>query len=741
MSAEAKTALELRWSRHELEPVFGPLNGRKAWHRLEERVSKLNRQGRLCGVRVNAAREDEALSLAARDGEGLDRFRRGLDAASGRVQRAFGRMIADGLADGGPGALGECLARQRGEVVRLAREPLRLFAELAPLSGSVFIDPPFRSISGPAKTRNAVEEILAEVSSPGGRSVLVYGPSGVGKSTLSGEVFRRLQAAPGAGWSHPIFVPAATVRQAQSGGVDWEAVPGVPAGLGGRFETLFKEGRLLIFLDGLDENLRLTDLSDPAVWSFWGMASRNRCVLTCRDRFYNYRFVCSPIERIFAGTLRVLELPCWTPKEAKALYAAIMERGRGVAPARRIVDGLGHLSRLAPEVLQEKMASFSITGLSAWNFAIYFTLHNGGKFPRNEYEILEYFVEQALRWEKGKAREAEPLPIEVLRGLLVRLGRNADGERNGRKSWRIVPEAILEVAGRYYPFLLERKKDLFAALREIPFLTYQGDTGAFHLDYRLGCFFAAKNLVSMGLQGDVERLREECQAPISFQTFSFLLQAFSGFDDEAKRIYFATSKSVFEESARLYAHDPAAQHAKCMYEMLEPLGNLGWPPADDFLRGVAARPRDYPELVNLGAARAVAYAGDHCGVDAYIRRLKRDKGARQTNRNYYLHWIWLANEYARAETSDGIAPPSPEAWDRIARWFVQKLTTSDYKALRHIQLFTFIDLLQTFGRGNLERGALRAVAESLRRESSGWSRDARADLAAFDRLVSRLDRD
>jgi len=321
----------------------------------------------------------------------------------------------------------------------------------------------------------------------------------------------------------------------------------------------------------------------------------------------------------------------------------------------------------------------------------------------------------------------------------VRLARSADGERNGRKSWRIVPEAILQVAGRYYPFLLERKNELFAALREIPFLTYEGDTGAFHLDYRLGCFFAAKNLVALGLQGDAERLREESQASISFQTFSFLLQAFAGFDDEAKARFFETARRMFEESARLYARDGAAVHARCMYEFLEPLGNLGWAPAHEFLRGVAARPRDYPELVNLGIARAVAYAGDHASVDAYVRRLKRDKTARRINRNYYVRWLWAPGDWT-GEAREDVPPPTPEAWDRIARWFAQKLTTGDYKALRHIQLFTFTDLLESLGRGGLEKGALRAVAESLRRESSGWSRDARADLAVFSRLAARLDR-
>jgi len=385
------------------------------------------------------------------------------------------------------------------------------------------------------------------------------------------------------------------------------------------------------------------------------------------------------------------------------------------------------------------MASFQITGLTAWNFAVYFALHNKGKFPRNEYEILEYFVEQTLRWEKGKTRDGEPLPVEILRGLLVRLGRSADGERNGRKSWRITPDAIIEVAGRYYPFLLERKVQLFSALREIPFLEYEAETGAFHLDYRLGCYFAAKNIVTMALQADAAHLREECTHTISFQTFSFLLQAFAGFDDDARGRFYETGRRMFEDSARLHAREGGAKHIQCMYEILEPLGNLKWPPADDFIRRLAEKPGDYPELVNLAGARAVAYAGDRNGVDTYIRRLRKDKAARQVNREYYLHWLWLGHEYAGVEAGPAQKRVSIEGWERTSRWFVQKLATDDFKALRHIQLFTYLDLLKEFGALGLEKGSLRAAVEKLKRESSEWSADARTDLAEFAKLSARLD--
>lgn len=731
-------AVVLRWAKSELEPVFGPLGTKKAWHRVEERVSKLNQDGKRHGVRFQASFDDGSLTLVARDVEGLAEFRARLDKATGRVQRAFGALILKGAGDGGPKAMAESLALQRQEVLRLAREPLRPFADLAPITDTVFIDPPFRA-AHQAKGSTAVGSILAEVSAPGPGSLLIVGPSGVGKSTLVGEAFRRLQAAPAAGWSHPVFVPASSLSFGPTGEVEWERLPGVTAGLGTRLDGLFKEGRLLVFLDGLDENLRLMDLSVPAVWAFWGMASRNRCVITCRDRFYNYRFLCSPVERIFGGTMKTMTLPLWGPHEARALYAAIAERGRSVPRAKTLIEGLDHLSRLTPEVLRDKMASFQVTGLTAWNFALYFALHNGGKFPRNEFEILDYFVDQVLRWEKSKSRDAEPLPIDVLRGLLVRLGRSADGDRNGRKSWRITPETIIEVAGRHYPFLLERKNDLFAALRQIPFLEYEGETGAFHLDYRLGCFFTAKNIVAMGLQDDVERLREECQSPISFQTFVFLLQAFRAFDDESKRRFFATGRKVFEESARLHRLEGGEKHAQCMYEVLEPLGNLDWKPAAEFLAAIARRPGDYPEIVNLSCARAVGYAGDADMVDAYIRRLKRDAAARQVNRNYYLHWLWLGGEYSIEKGRDGMKRLNPEGWERISRWFVQKLTTADFKALRHIQLFTFADLLKQLGPGTLERGVLRDVAEKLKREAGDWSAEARADLADFSRLAVKLE--
>lgn len=730
--------VELRWTREELEPHFGALGGKKAWHRLEERISKLNLDGKRYGVRIVASQDEGILTVSAKQAQTLEAFREKLDAAPGRVQRSFGKLIASGTGGGGPQAMGQCVDRQREAVARRANEPLKLFSDLAPLPGSVFIDPPFRWGDAPGKG-GALQAVLSEAASPSGGSMIVVGPSGIGKSTLAGEAFRRLQSAPGAGWSHPLFVPASDVQFGPSGEVEWEKLPGVPAGLGGRLETLFKEGRLLLILDGLDENLRLQDLSNPAAWSFWGMASRNRCILTCRDRFYNYRFAFSPVERIFGGGLKIMSLPAWGPAEAKALFGGIAERGQGAPKARSLVEGLTHLSRLPPDFLREKMASFQITGLTAWNFAVYFALHNKGKFPRNEYEILEYFVEQTLRWEKGKTREGDPLPVEILRGLLVRLGRSADGERNGRKSWRVTPDAILEVVGRYYPFLLERKVQLFAELRRIPFLEYEPETGAFHLDYRLGCYFAAKNVVVLGLQGDAAGLREECLSPMSFQSFNFLIQAFAGFDDDSRRKFFESAKRVFEDVRRDYERDKSERLARAMCELFEPLGCLGSPEAGEFLREISARPGDFPELVNFNCARGIAYAGDRAAVDAYVRRLKKDRAARRFNSEYYLHSLWLSAEYTIQSGRGDQRRVSLEKWERQSRWFVQKLTTDDYKDLRHIQLYTFTDLLRTLGSGSLERGALRGVAESLRRESSEWSAGARADLAEFTKLSGRLD--
>ncbi len=730
--------VELRWTREELEPHFGALGGRKAWHRLEERISKLNLDGRRYGVRLVASYDEGVLTVSAKQAQALEAFREKLDAAPGRVQRSFGKLIGSGTGGGGPQAMGLCVERQREAVARFAHEPLKLFSELAPLPGSVFIDPPFRMGETPGKG-GALQVVLTEAASPSGGSMLIVGPSGIGKSTLAGEVFRRLQAAPGAGWSHPLFVPAADIQFGPTGEVEWEKLPGVPAGLGLRLEVLFKEGRLLLILDGLDENIKLLDMSIPAAWSFWGMASRNRCILTCRDRFYSARFAFSPAERIFGGGLKIMSLPPWGAAEAKALFGGIAERGQGAPKARALVEGLSHLSRLSPDFLRDKMASFQITGLTAWNFAVYFALHNKGKFPRNEYEILEYFVEQTLRWEKGKSREGEPLPVEILSGLLVRLGRSADGERNGRKSWRITPDAILEVVGRYYPFLLERKIQLFSALRQIAFLEYEAETGAFHLDYRLGCYFAAKNIVMMALQADADHLREECQHTLSFQTFSFLLQAFTGFDDESRGRFYETGRRMFEDSARLYRSEGGQKHIQCMYEILEPLGNLHWPKADEFLRWLSEHPKDYPELVSLACARAVAYSGDHAAVDAYIRRLKKDRNARQVNRNYYLDWLGGSGSSPVYSVHADQKRVNLESWERKSRWFSQKLKEDDYKALRHIQLYSFADLLRTLGSGSLERGTLFKTAESLRRESADWSADARADLSDFAKLAGKLD--
>ena len=179
------TRIELRWTREELEPHFGALGGRKAWHRLEERISKLNLDGRRYGVRIVASHDEGVLTVSAKQAQALETFREKLDAAPGRVQRSFGKLIGSGTGGGGPQAMGLCVERQREAVARLAHEPLKLFSELAPLPGSVFIDPPFRMGETPGKG-GALQVVLAEAASPSGGSLLIVGPSGIGKSTLVG---------------------------------------------------------------------------------------------------------------------------------------------------------------------------------------------------------------------------------------------------------------------------------------------------------------------------------------------------------------------------------------------------------------------------------------------------------------------------------------------------------------------------------------------------------------------------
>jgi hypothetical protein len=316
--------------------------------------------------------------------------------ARGRIQRNVASLIESRLGQEQASAQAKSFRQRHREAVKAAKDHgLPTMFKVGPALSAVFLDPPFRLEPAAGRAASAVAALQANAAL-GGKSLVVLGPSGIGKTRLLREA---LVSLPSSGTLTPVFVPAALVGWTAGGAVmDWTAIPGVSAEDFRHLEALAREGKLAIFLDGLDENPALLETSVPGVAAFWSVLSRNRCFITCRTKFYQQHFIGSAAGRLLGDPLGELTLLDWPVEKAQSLYRKIAAQD---VPEGSSLRCLEHLTRLAPGELAKKMRGFELTALSAWAYALIFASHPGGRFPDNEYAVWDGLFDMFTQWERG----------------------------------------------------------------------------------------------------------------------------------------------------------------------------------------------------------------------------------------------------------------------------------------------------------------------------------------------------
>ncbi len=682
--------MELKISKDALTPLFGRLEENRNWHRLEERVSKFRKNAKSLGVDLKASRGDQVLVFSAKNAENLNHFQRHLAAQVGPVQRGLARLMSE---RGRNDLLSECLKRQVAEF-SAPHGPFRNLPGIAQLAGSIFIDPPFElnHAKTPPNSR-AIDLMEVEIGKEDGKSWMVIGASGVGKSSLLREIFKNVAKYPFD--KRPIFIPAQTLRFHETS-IRWADIPGISPEAGERLEAMSRDGRLLIVLDGIDENLGLFELDNPSCWAFWGIASRNQIIMSCRDRVHLEKFQFSPIERIFNGDLATMTLKSWGFKESRELYGKIAEKSKSISA----------LVSLPDQVLAEKLSQFSVGGLTAWAYAVDVAMNPSGKLPRNEYEALDLMVGHILRWERGRTAI---ISEEILLGLLMRIARgNFSGPEQG-KTGQVPTSLVVNVLREDYPFLANKSDLVFNALGQLPFMSYDGENGIFEIEYRVACFLAARNLARLLKNEDALGLSSAIQYPFPDLVWRRLIMRCSMLTEEEKERFFIVGRRAFEDCLRSTPKDSIQWTQQNFSRILRIIASLGLNESTEFIEAIMCR-QDISEFAKALCIEGLASSNPSV-VIKYVNRLKKDSQARKNHRNFYLYWIGDGELTSNADKY-GNLQVKVKSWRDTAVWLMGELENAE-RALHPLYIFTLKDMVNAFGMPRLHPNELNKILSYL----------------------------
>lgn len=625
-------------------------------------------------------------------------FSRIMASKRGRAQRTLGLYLStklNGCAD--PDAPLKTFAkRQIGEVSS------HYFPEARFIPGfnleSFWISPPYAMYSAaPADFKNLkdLSETIADLSFKIlSKSVLLVGQAGAGKTAALFRVFSKTI-------KHyqdkkidifPVFVPATSLRFSKDNPyICWDSLPGAPSLCPERLETLMREGKLFLFIDGLDEKIESARFENPSVAEFWRLMGKNRCLISCRDRFLAAHIKTRCLQQAFSNHLSIIELLEWSGSHIQEFYLKLEKRFKtiGLEEERKM---MGRLGALREAELEQRLHNRR-TAWSVWLYAL--NCLNSKREPnsQNEYELLDFMVTKILDWETGKPGNI--LHTETAKGLLSHLAWQSYLDGNYGESWTISLEKAWEITFKRYPLFEGKRSELFASLNRIPLLDYNGETATIAFDPRFAGFLAAQRFLNAARNGNAFLLEEMCQEPIAYPIVIYAVQGIEAMSLREKERFFHLGQDIFEKFHADFKRQPRWRLSIGMHSILEYIGHVHISDSARFLWTILNKANSYPPIVVRSSAIGLAHAKDEKAMPVFINWLESSAEARKINRNFPLYF--LGDSRAPHGSEDPLKRLKVERWDKTCDWLLRILHERYFSPELPLYLYTFYDLIRTHG--------------------------------------------
>lgn len=684
----------------DLAEAFGRLEGPRAWHRLSERVSQINKLLRPLGVEFVLDRSRCRLRAYFSSPEVLQEAVGLLGRRRGYVQKAFAAclqeratLVADRRAV--PGALRQAQLQHLRHV---------LTRDLGPAAGAdldaLLIAPPF------------LKDLAKALPGP----VALTGESGAGKTALLYMLLRDwARLAPRAADRPPLYVPARQLRLEWGPRlVAWEALPGVEPAMAERLEEAFRQGRLTLLIDGLEENPDCLDFRGLAVQAFWKAARRNACVLTASPGYYEASLRGGPLEALAQGRLERLQVPSWGAGDFRALFSAL----RRAAPGRAgLPSALGGLDKLSVEDWRRRSPLVRSTPLTALACVDFMASRGGSRLPESEFELLEHLTGFLLRRDEARG------PAPAVLGALMELCWKAYLDGQVGPEFRL-PLSEVGAAGG---------SELLAFLQRLPYASCDPRGGAVALERRFAEILVARRIIHVFQAGNYRRIRETIARSYHYAEVGRLYyEGLRSLDPARKRLHLEASRRVYDAVWQEYLRDKSFDKAAMLSYLLQPLGFLGLPEASELMWKVFDSAPEDAEHMRLFAAGGLAWSGDGRAMEAYVERMRSRRASADFNLTFHLF-------YCRPDRSrrdiENFTPELIGDWEPVCDWLLRGLRCrcQDHVPQRPLFAFTLWNFLRRMGPAPFSGPAgadRRAALDKILDDLSAWRRSGAVGPAA-----------
>lgn len=667
-----------------LRDIFGRAESPADRHRIAERVSKINQVGRPLGVCLSLERERFCVSVSAPSPEALRTLAERLRAKGGNVQCAFSDWLgkrftlAEDRRNPFDGLRESQLAYLRG---RLARD-------LGALSG-LNLDEILVNVSGEnGSNTGVVSQAAAMLASPR-RGGLVLGDVGSGKTTLLYQVLKGLPRFGGrpAGLI-PVYVASTRLFfKWGDGALPWTGIPGVEPHMAESLQAAFMDGRLLLLIDGVNENPNCVDFTNPGVQYFWERVFKNAFLVTTHSKHFESCLRLSPLDAF--GRMGRLSLPQWRFEDYRAQFANLVKAAEG-SPDPYLVS---RLKRFPVERWVEQASLLRRTPLVGCAAANFVAHSPDARFPRNEYELMEHMVLCHLNHRVFQGNFSER---EALLGILMKISVQAyfEGQRGDR--WCVPLQKALELAKGHWAINSHEGFDVRAALGNLPFVELNPGSDLLFLDQHAGDFLVARFLLSALLAKDYTRFRQVLDFGIRYgRVGKYYFLGFEGPSREVQLRLLRNSEDLFNHLWESYQKTRDFGLSLTLGQLLQPLGHLSIPEARHFLWEAHEKSQG-PNFVFLSATIALARGDEEKAEESFIQWLRRNP----QHRDFILQWRLFYERHDQSRRDfESFAPSQVPNWDDACNWLLRALTEANkhFYPLRSLYVYTLLEFIKAKG--------------------------------------------